>query len=155
MLFSEAMIAASVKPLCPLVTKFYMLPYMLCSCDFARCRCDVDFRRILVLSKGGNLQSTILFMLSTAAAIFTQTKPYEIAMSMRSFVKLNFSRLSVCLHNAPPQRHQMTSHNVILLTSLARYIMCHIKFGMRSLCGQLTCALFYQTNKHHIYDTPL
>ena len=26
---------------------------------------------------------------------------------------------------------------------------------MRPLCGQMTCALFYQTNKHHNYDTPL
>ena len=25
----------------------------------------------------------------------------------------------------------------------------------RSLFGQLTCALFYWTNKHHIYETPL
>ena len=58
-------------------------------------------------SKRGNLQSAILFMLSTAAAIITQTKPYEIsAMSILSVVKLNFSRLSVCLHNAPPQRRQ-------------------------------------------------
>ena len=31
---------------CPLVTKLYLLPYMLCSCDFAQCRCDIDFRRI-------------------------------------------------------------------------------------------------------------
>ena len=51
------------------------------------------------LSKRGNLQSAILFMLSTAAAIITQTKPYEIfAMSIHSVVNLNFSRLSVCLH---------------------------------------------------------
>ena len=35
--------------LCSLVTKFYLLPYMLCSCDFAKCRCDVDFHGILVL----------------------------------------------------------------------------------------------------------
>ena len=34
--------------LCPLVTKFYLLPYMLCSCGFVQCRCDVDFRGILV-----------------------------------------------------------------------------------------------------------
>ena len=34
---------------------------------------------IVFPSKRGNLQSAILFMLSTAAAIITQTKPYEIS----------------------------------------------------------------------------
>ena len=114
-------------------------------------------------SKRGNLQSAILFMLSTAAAIITQKKkkkknPYEIsAMSIHAIVKLNFSHLSLCLHNASPQRHQMTSHYALpLLTSLAHYItLLQIKIGMRSFCGQLTCALFYHTNKHHICDTPL
>ena len=108
-------------------------------------------------SKRGNLQSAILFMLSTAAAICTQTKPYEIStMSIHSVVKLNFSRLSVCLHNAPPQRCQMTSHNLNFSTSLTHYItLRQIKVGMGSLYGQLTCALFYQTYKHHIYDTAL
>ena len=94
-------------------------------------------------------------MLTTAAAIITQTKPYEIsAMSIHSVVKLNFSRLSVCLYNAPPQ---MTSHNALLLSmTLACYFrLPQIKIGMRSLCGQLTCTLFYQTIKHHIYDIPL
>ena len=67
-------------------------------------------------SKQGNLQSAILFLLSKAAAIITQTKPYEIStMSIHSVVKLNLSRLSVCLHNAPPQRCQMTSHNVTFM----------------------------------------
>ena len=69
--FSAAVIAASVKPcivivqmaaeggisasvinflvLCSLVTKFYLLPYMLCSCDFAQCRCDVDFAEFLLI----------------------------------------------------------------------------------------------------------
>ena len=62
-------------------------------------------------SKRGNLQSAILFMLSAGAAIIMQTKPYEIfPMSIHSVVKLNFSRLPVGLHNAPPQRRQMTSH---------------------------------------------
>ena len=87
-----------------------------------------------------------------------QTKPYEIsAMLIHSVVKVNFSCLSVCLHNSPPQRRQMTSHNtLLLLTSLACYIMLRqIEIRMRSLCGQLTCALFYQTNKRHIYDTPV
>ena len=99
-------------------------------------------------SKRGNLQSAILFMLSTAAGIITQTKSYEIsAMSINSVVKLNFSRLSVCLHNAPPQRRQMTSHNVAFIDVISAL--------KRSLCGHLTCALFYQTNLYHIYNTPL
>ena len=56
-------------------------------------------------SKRGNLQSAILFMLSTASTIITQKETYEIsAMSIHSVVKLNFSRLSVYLHNAVPQR---------------------------------------------------
>ena len=43
-------------------------------------------------SKRGSLQSAILVMLSAAAAIITQTKPYEIsAISIHSIVKLNFS----------------------------------------------------------------
>ena len=55
-------------------------------------------------------------MLSTAAAIIMQTKPYEIsAMSIHSVVKLNFSRLSVCSHNNPLQRYQMTLHNVAFI----------------------------------------
>ena len=53
----------------------------------------------------------------------------------------------------------MLHHNgvtmLLLLKSLARYItLRQIEIGMRSLCGQFTCALFYQTNKPHIYDTP-
>ena len=47
--FPVAMIAASVKPLCPLVTKFYLLLYMLCSCDFAQCRCDINLCGIIVI----------------------------------------------------------------------------------------------------------
>ena len=97
-------------------------------------------------------------MLSTAVAIITRRKPNEIsARSIHSVVKLNFFRLSVCLHKAPPQRGQMTSHNVTFIDVIsARYTTVRqIEIGMRSLCGQLTCALFYQTNKHPIYDTHL
>ena len=52
-------------------------------------------------SQRGNLQSTILFILTVAAAITPHTKSYEIAaMMMHSFVKFNFSSPSVCLRNA-------------------------------------------------------
>ena len=88
---------------------------------------------LVILSKRGNLQSVILFMLSTAAAIIMQTKLYEIsARSKHSVVKLNFSRLSVCLHNAPPQRLQMTSHNVTFIDVISALYRC---VTSKSECG--------------------
>ena len=86
-------------------------------------------------SKRGNLQSAILFMLSTDAAIIMKTKPYEISsMSIDSIVKLKFSCLSVCLHNDPAQWRQMTPNNVTFIDVIsARYItLRQIKIGMRS-----------------------
>ena len=41
-------------------------------------------------------------------------------MFIHSVVKLNFSRLSVFLHNAPPQWHQMTSHNITFIDVISR-----------------------------------
>ena len=59
-----------------------------------------------------NLQSAILFMLSTAAAIITPAKSYEIsAISIHYVVNLNFTHLSVSLHDALSKWCQMTSHN--------------------------------------------
>ena len=64
-------------------------------------------------------------MLSTAAAIIAQTKPFEIsAMSIHSVVKLNFSHLSVCLHNAPPQWHQMTAGNITFIDVIS--VLYHV-----------------------------
>ena len=71
-------------------------------------------------SKWGNLLSS--FMLWTATAIIMQEKSFEISpTSIHSVIKRNFYHLSVCLHNAQPQRRQMTSHNFTLLTLLALY----------------------------------
>ena len=67
-------------------------------------------------SKGGILQSAILFILSTTAAIITQTKSYEIStILIHTAVKLNFTRFSVCLRNALSALHLMTSRSVIFI----------------------------------------
>ena len=48
----------------------------------------------------------------------------------------------------------MMSHNVTFIDIIGRvYHTVLIKIEMRSLFGQLICALFYQTNKRHIYET--
>ena len=51
----------------------------------------------------------------------------------------------------------VTSRNFLLLPSLVHYItLRYIKIKMQSLFGQLIRALFFrQTNKRHIYETPL
>ena len=53
-------------------------------------------------------------------------------------VKLNLNRLSVCLRDVVSKRHQMTSSNAVLLIVGA---LDHV-VEMRSLFGQLRCALF-------------
>ena len=89
-------------------------------------------------------------MLSIAAVIITQTKSYEIsAMSINTVVKQKFIRLSVCLLNAPPIWHQVTSALRHFFDVMALYIKLHFtKIEMRSLFRQ-------QTNKHHIHVIPL
>ena len=65
---------------------------------------------------------------------------------------LVFLFVYITRHHNDVKWHHMIHY--FLLTSLAHYItLCQIKIRIRSLCGQLTCALFYQTNKHHVYDT--
>ena len=95
-------------------------------------------------SKPESLQSTILFILSIAAAILTQTNVMKISfLSIHFVVKLNWNRLSVCLHNVVSKWHRMTSCNFLLLTSLVCYItLGYIKIETRSIFGQLICALF-------------
>ena len=62
------------------------------------------------------LQSAILFILSTAA-----NKSYGISFLWICFViKLDLNRLSVCLRDVLSRWRQMTSRNVLLLTSLVR-----------------------------------
>ena len=113
-------------------------------------------KHLVFPSKRGSLQSAILFMLSTIAAIITQTKLYEIsAMSIQSVVKLNFSRLSVCLRNAPPQWRQMTSHNVTFIDVISA--LYHIASNQNrnavfmwsvDICFILNMCFYY---KHNIY----
>ena len=95
-------------------------------------------------------------MLSTAAAIITQTKSYEIAaMSIQSVVKLNFSRLSVCLHNAPPQQRQMTTHNVTFIDVIC--VLYHVASNQNRnavfMWSDDMC--FILPNKHRIYEISL
>ena len=69
--------------LCPLVTKFYLLPYMLCSCDFAQCRCDVDFPGILIVTDkwfyffSQNSNSSIVFILKNAPTLINAPSHYS------------------------------------------------------------------------------
>ena len=53
-------------------------------------------------------------MLSTAAAIINKTL-WNLRYVDNSVINLNFSHLSVCLLNVPPQRSQMASHNVTFI----------------------------------------
>ena len=100
--------------------------------------------------------SAVLFMLSTAEAIIMRTISYDIsAVLIYCVVKLNFTRLSVCLLIALAGYRPKTSHNVIIDITGALYHVAPIKIEMRSLFVQLICALFYRTNKRHIYVTPL
>ena len=69
---------------------------------------------------------------------------YEISLlSIHFVVKLNWNSFSVCLRGVVSKWHQMTSRNVLLLTSLSCYITLRfIKIEMRCLFSQWRCALF-------------
>ena len=92
-----------------------------------------------------------------SAAIITPAKCYEIsAMSIHSVVKLNFSRRSVCLHNALFKWSLMTSHNVTFIDDIcALFHVALIKIQMRSLFGQFRHMLYFINQINVIFMRPL
>ena len=67
-------------------------------------------------SKRESLKSAILFILSIATAILTQTNLMKSPFLQLLFVvKLNLNRLSVCLRDVVSKWHQMKSCNILFL----------------------------------------
>ena len=105
-------------------------------------------------SKRGHLQSVILFILSTAAAIISQTKSQEMsAMSIHSVVKLNINNLSfvcVTLHHNDVKWRRVT----FFYWCHWRVISCCVKSKSKCAGLFLVCRYvlyFCRRSKRHIY----